>query len=98
MKIDIQSIHFDADTKLESRISAKVIKLNNFFDGINDANVNLHLDNDVTGDNKVAELKVLVNGSEMFSKKQSNSFEDAFDQAYEAVKTQLVKHKGKIKR
>lgn len=98
MKIDIQSIHFDADIKLESRISAKVSKLNNFFDGINDAIVNLHLDNDATGDNKVAELKVLVNGSEMFSKKQSNSFEEAFDQAYEAVKNQLIKHKGKLNR
>jgi len=98
MKIDIQSIRFDADKKLETRISTKVSKLNNFFDGINDANVNLHLDNDATGDNKVAELKILVNGSEMFSKKQSNSFEEAFDQAYEAVKNQLIKHKGKIRK
>ena len=98
MKVDIQSVHFNADQKLEERISAKVTKLNNFYDGINDAKVNLHLDNDATGDNKVAELKVLINGSEMFAKKQTNSFEESFDLAFEAVKNQLIKHKGKLKK
>ncbi len=96
MKIDIQSVHFNADQKLEERISNKVTKLNNFHDGINDAKVNLHLDNDATGDNKVAELKVLINGNEMFAKKQTNSFEESFDLAFEAVKNQLIKHKGKL--
>jgi len=95
MKIDIQSVHFNADKKLEDRISNKVTKLNNFYDGINDAKVNLRLDNDATGDNKVAELKVLINGSEMFAKKQTSSFEESFDLAFEAVKNQLIKHKGK---
>ena len=98
MKVDIQSVHFNADQKLEERISAKVTKLNNFYDGINDAKVNLHLDNDATGDNKVAELKVLINGNEMFAKKQTNSFEESFDLAFEAVKNQLIKHKGKLKK
>jgi len=97
MKIDIQSVRFNADKKLEERISSKVAKLSNFYDGINDANVILHLENDATGDNKVAELKVLVNGKEMFAKKQSSSFEDSFDQAFEAVRNQLIKHKGKIR-
>jgi len=97
MKVDIQSIHFDADKKLESRISTKVDKLNTYFDGINDANVNLHLDKSATRDNKVAEVKVLVNGSEMFSKKQAASFEEAFELAYEAVRTQLIKYKEKVR-
>ena len=97
MRIDIQSVNFDADRKLEKRISNKVSKLSTFFDDINDASVNLHLDKSATRENKVAEMKVLVTGNEMFSKKQSNSFEDAFDQAYEAVKTQLIKYKEKVR-
>lgn len=95
MKVDIQSIHFDADQKLEARISNKVTKLNTFYDAILGANVNLRLDKSETRDNKVVEVKVLVNGSKMFSKRQSNSFEESFDLAYEAVKNQLIKHKEK---
>lgn len=97
MKVDIQSIHFDADSKLETRISNKVSKLNTFFDEITSANVNLRLEKSDTRENKVAEVKVLVNGNEMFSKRQSTSFEEAFDQAYEAVRNQLIKHKEKVK-
>jgi len=97
MKVDIQSIHFDADQKLETRINSKVSKLNTFYDTILGANVNLRLDKSETRENKVAELKVLVTGSEMFSKRQANSFEEAFDQAYEAVRNQLVKYKEKTR-
>lgn len=97
MKVDIQSIHFDADQKLETRINTKVSKLNTFYDPILGANVNLRLDKSETRENKVAELKVLVTGSEMFSKRQANSFEEAFDQAYEAVRNQLVKYKEKTR-
>ncbi|NOR86767.1 MAG: hypothetical protein GQ527_04070 [Bacteroidales bacterium] len=95
MKVDIQSIHFDTDQKLEARISNKVSKLATFYDDILDANVILRLNKSDTRDNKVAEIKLLVNGSEMFSKRRANSFEDAFEQSYEAVKTQLIKHKEK---
>jgi len=97
MKVDIQSIHFDADTKLESRITSKVSKLTTFYDSILGANVNLRLDKSDTRDNKVAEIKILVNGNEMFCKRKSNSFEDAFDQSYEAIKAQLIRYKEKIR-
>ncbi|OYT17271.1 MAG: ribosomal subunit interface protein [Bacteroidetes bacterium 4572_77] len=97
MRVDIQSVNFDADKKLENRISAKVSKLTTFFDDINDASINLHLNRSTTKENKVAEVKILVKGSEMFSKKQSNSFEESFDQAYEAIKTQLIKYKEKVR-
>jgi putative sigma-54 modulation protein len=97
MKVDIQSIHFDVDKKLETRINMKVSKLDTFHDSILGANVNLRLDKSNTRDNKVAEMKILINGNELFSKRQSNSFEDAFDQTYEAIKGQLIKHKEKIR-
>jgi len=97
MKVDIQSIHFDADKKLEARINTKVAKLTTFYDSILGANVNLRLDKSDTRDNKVAEIKILVNGNEMFAKRQSNSFEEAFDQSYEAIKAQIIRHKEKIR-
>lgn len=97
MKVDIQSIHFDADTKLETYINNKVSKLNTFYEPILGVSVNLHLDKSDRRENKVAEVKVLINGSDMFSKRQAGSFEEAFDQSYEAVKNQLIKHKEKIR-
>jgi putative sigma-54 modulation protein len=97
MKIDVQSINFDADKKLVGRINAKLTKLQTFYDSILDASVNLRLEKSDNRENKQAELKILVNGSEMFSKRQSNSFEEAFDQAYEAVRNQLIKYKEKAR-
>lgn len=93
MKADVQAINFNVDKKLVSRVNSKMDKLGTFYDNILDANVNLKLEKSDVKENKLAEVKIFVHGSELFSKKQSNSFEDAFDQAYEAVKSQLIRYK-----
>lgn len=95
MKVKIQSVHFDADQKLESFIHNKLDKLISRNQNIVVADVTLRLDKAKAVDNKIAEIKLEVPGSNLFAKKQSKSFEEAADSAVEALTRQLVKYKEK---
>lgn len=91
MNIKIQSIHFDADSKLESFISNKVGKLKRYNEGIVGADIFLRLDKSQTADNKIAEIRIELPGSDFFAKRQSSSFEAAADGAVEALRRQIKK-------
>ena len=95
MDIKIHSLRFDADVKLLDFIETKVGKLDQFYDNIIAAEVTLRLDKSVTSDNKVADIKVQVPGTDLYSKKQAKSFEEATDLATEALRRQLKKTKDK---
>lgn len=96
MDIQVHSIHFTADKKLIDFINEKVSKLELFFDNIISCEVFLRLDKSTDGDNKVAEVKILLPGKELFAKKQCKSFEEATDSSVDALKKQVEKHKAKI--
>ena len=95
MTTNIQSVHFDADKKLIDFATEKVNKLTLLFDGLISCDIILRLDKASTNENKVAEIKFQAKGQELFSKKQSLSFEESIDLACEALKTQIKKHKEK---
>jgi putative sigma-54 modulation protein len=95
MDIKIHSIHFDADKKLVDFIDAKVKKLIQFHEGIIGTEVFLRLENDQSDENKVAEIRLDIPGSDIFAKKKTKSFEESTDNAIEALKRQLAKHKEK---
>lgn len=95
MTINIQSLHFDADKKLLGFIDEKVNKLTQFYENIVSAEVMLRIDKADDNKNKIAEIKLLIKGNEMFAKKQCDTFEEATDLAVAALKTQLQKHKEK---
>lgn len=95
MTTNIQSIHFDADRKLIDFINDKVSKLNTYHEGIISADIILRLDKSASADNKIAEVKLLAKGHELFAKKQCASFEEAIDTACDALKTQIKKYKEK---
>ncbi|MBS1652389.1 MAG: ribosome-associated translation inhibitor RaiA [Bacteroidetes bacterium] len=97
MKINIQSVHFDADKKLINFINEKVVKLNSFYDGVINTDVTLRLDKNNLNANKIAEIKIQGKGQDFFAKKQCETFEEATDLSCEAIKTQLKKHKEKIR-
>ncbi len=44
---------------------------------------------------KIAEIKLLVPGNDLFAKRQCKTFEEATDQAVEALRRQLKKKKEK---
>jgi|SRR6218665_73659 len=96
MDIKVHSIHFKADQKLLDFIEEKVNKLQLFSDSIISSEVFLRLDKDSEKENKIAEIKILIPGKELFAKKQCKSFEEAADLCVGALETQVKKHKGKV--
>ncbi|MEI6124588.1 MAG: ribosome-associated translation inhibitor RaiA [Bacteroidota bacterium] len=97
MKVNITSVHFKTDQKLEDYINEKVEKLSGIFEGLLTSEVTLKIDKNEKEGNKVTEIRLVIPGYDLFAKKQSKSFEHATDIAVEALRKQLVKHKGKVK-
>lgn len=97
MNIKISSVHFKADGKLESFIKDRVQKTQGIYEGIIGSEVILRVENTDGRENKMVEIRLLVRGYDLFAKKQAKSFEEATDQAMEALKKQLIKHKEKIR-
>lgn len=95
MQIQVQSIHFNADGKLISFIEEKMMKLVSLHDRIITGEVFLRLDRSDINENKIAEIKLLVPGREMFARKQCRTFEEAADSAVEALRRQIEKHKSR---
>lgn len=96
MKLQMHSIHFDADKKLLDYIQKKAEKLDTFYDRITGGEVFLRLNKDTTShENKVVEIKLTVPGHTLFAKESSISFEAAADEAMEALKSQIKKFKEK---
>jgi len=93
MQLKIQSVHFNADHKLETFIEDKLSKLSNHYDQIIGSDVILRLEKSATRENKIAEIKLLIPGNDLFAKKQSKTFEEATDLAVDALKRQISKRK-----
>lgn len=96
MKVQVQSIHFDADVKLIHFIQRKINKLETFYDKLLVSEVYLRLNNQRI-DNKTVEIKINVPGSQLFAKENARSFEAATEMATTALQMQLKKFKEKIR-
>jgi putative sigma-54 modulation protein len=97
MTVKIQSIHFNADKKLLSFIEERMGKLTQVYNEIIASDVTLKLDNASDDGNKIAEIRLHIPGNDLFAKKQCKSFEEAIDTSIDALKTQVKKHKEKVK-
>ncbi len=95
MKVQMQSVHFDADKTLLDFIQQRLNKLEHFYDRVTDGEVILRLNNKDGVANKTVEIKLMVPGSTLFSQEDSSSFEAATDAAVEALKRQITKYKEK---
>ncbi|MBG0860799.1 MAG: ribosome-associated translation inhibitor RaiA [Bacteroidales bacterium] len=95
MNVQIHSVRFDADKKLIEFVSQKLDKLTQFGEDIVNAEVYLRLDKDQMRANKISEIKLDLSGGPLFAKKQSKTFEEATDDAINALKKQITKHKQK---
>ena len=94
MNVNIQTVHFDADSKLIEFINRKMEKLNFFSDRIIQVNVFLRLDNVVhVIKDKVAEIRIHVPRHNFFVKSTTKSFEESFDDAFDSMLTQIKKNK-----
>jgi len=95
MKLNIQSIHFDADKKLIDFIQKKMDKLETFYDKIIEADIYLKLQQGDIKGNKHIQIELHIPGNNILAKEQGDHFEEAIDIAYETLKRQLSKHKEK---
>lgn len=95
MKINIQSLHFDASAQLKEFVEHKVSKLEHFCGTIISADVVLSLDKAENTENKVTEVKLAVSGELLVAQKQCKTFEEGVDLCCDALKKQLEKHKDK---
>ena len=95
MNVQIHSVRFDADKKLIDFVHQKLGKLTQYGEEIVNAEVYLRLDKDQERENKISEIKLELSGGPLFAKKQSKSFEEATDDAVNALKKQITKHKQK---
>ncbi len=98
MKVNINSVHFKTDRKLENFIERKIGKLSAIFDGVIGSEVTLRLANTESKDNKITEIRLQLRGNDLYAKKQSFTFEEATDTAIDALKKQLEKYKGRNKK
>ncbi len=91
MKVQIHSIHFDADKALLSFIKSKLYKLTVFNDTIISSEVFLRVEKRDGKENKLVEIKLHIPGKELFAKRNSISFEAAADEVVEALRRQIAK-------
>jgi putative sigma-54 modulation protein len=96
MKVDIQSIHFDADQKLLDFINKKIEKVETYYEDIRSVDVYLRLEKDAEKDNKTVEVKINMNHNPIFAKEHSSTFEAATDMVMDKLVAQVKKHKEKL--
>lgn len=95
MKVNIQSVRFDADRRLIDFVENKMAKLERFAERATGADVILKLDKDHEKGNKVATLTLHLPGGDLVADTQAKSFEEAVDAALDALKRQIEKAKSK---
>jgi putative sigma-54 modulation protein len=96
MKVDIQSIHFDAHQKLLDFINKKIEKVGTYYEDIRSIDVYLRLEKDAEKDNKTVEVKINLNHNPIFAKEHSSTFEAATDMVLDKLVAQVKKHKEKL--
>lgn len=97
MNVNIQTLRFEADSKLLAFVQKKLEKIKQFHDKIIHVDVYLKLDNVVHSiKDKIVEIKVMVPRQEFFVKQTSKSFEESFDNALDAVVVQLKRKKERF--
>ena len=97
MNVQIQSVKFDADKRLVEFVNAKMAKLDRFAERSTGAEVILKLDKDHEKGNKFATITLHMPGEDMVAEHRARAFEEAIDEAIDALKRQIEKFKEKVK-
>ena len=97
MKVNTQSVNFNADGNLVDFVEKRINKLDLFYDRITSADVFLKVNNTSAKDNKTAEVKLHVPREVFIVKKRCKTFEEAVDSACSSLERKLVKKKKKPK-
>lgn len=96
MKVNVQSVNFNADQKLIDFIQRRLDKLENFYDKVTYANVYLKTENTSDRNNKTTEILLNIPGGNLMVKKTCRKFEECVDESVAAMQRQLIKRKEKL--
>jgi len=97
MKVNTQSVNFNADQKLIDFIQKRMDKLELFYDKVIQSDVYLKVENTSGKENKIFEARVTVPGDSFVVKKQCKTFEEGTDMAVSSLERQLKKRKEKLR-
>ena len=97
MKVNVQSVNFNADQKLIDFIQVKLDKLEHYYDKIIYADVFLKVQNTSDKENKVTEILLSIPGGDVMVKKTCKRFEECVDECVSSLQRQIKKKKEKIK-
>jgi putative sigma-54 modulation protein len=97
MKVNTQSVNFNADQKLIDFIKKRMEKLEMFYDKVISTDVYLKVENRRDKENKIFEARVSVPGDSFVVKKQCKTFEEGADMAVSSLERQLKKRKEKLR-
>ena len=94
MKIDIQTLSFQANDKLLDFAEDKLNKLGQYSEQVMEAQMTLRIDRSGTRHNKFCQIRLVIPGYDLFASKQCQSFEEAILKACEALKQQMARWKS----
>ncbi len=93
MKLNTQAVNFEMATRLEEHIAKKTRRFEKLLPETAELDIRMTVIKRETNLNKQATIRVIGIGSEVFAEKTCDSFEQAVDEALEAVERQLEKQK-----
>lgn len=97
MKVNTQSVNFNADATLIQFVQNRLEKLETFYDKVVSSDVYLKVENTSSKENKIVEIKLHVPKDNFIVKKQCKSFEEAVDSACSTLERRLKKRKEKMR-
>ena len=96
MKVNVQSVNFNADQKLIDFIQVRLDKLEHYYDKVIFADVYLKVQNTSDKENKVSEILLSIPGGDLIVKKTCRKFEECVDECVSTLQRQLKKKKEKM--
>jgi len=97
MKVNAQSVNFNADAKLIQFIQNRLDKVETFYNKVISSDVYLKVENTSSKENKIAEIKLNIPKDNFVVKKQCKSFEEAVDSACSSLERKLIRRKEKMR-
>ncbi|TVZ15122.1 putative sigma-54 modulation protein [Maribacter sp. MAR_2009_72] len=97
MKVNTQSVNFNADRKLIDFLQNRLNKVETFYSKVISSDVYMKVENTSSKINKIVEIKINVPKDKFVVKKQCKSFEEAVDSACNSLERRLIKQKEKLR-
>jgi putative sigma-54 modulation protein len=94
METIINAVKFKADQKLVDYVTKRTEKIAKQLPQAVRVEVSFKLDKEHDVKNKIASIRVLIPGNDLFAEKQRDSFESAFDDALGAIRKMIDKIKN----